>query len=308
MTDLKALFESITERDVFKRVDSTHPLDLYVGIDDMARWTMLLICPSRPKHLSSSKMIYGKIGQRKDGRWSVSLSLIDDTYRDMFVLFCSDIIDSSRSIQNKDNGTRFIIRRYEEWKKMLANSKGGLLSPEEIKGLLGEMFILDTELMDQYGAEEAALSWTGPKLAHQDFIIGDTWYEVKTVSTGKDAVKVSSIEQLDTANTGHMIVVFADKTSMTNERLLNLNLIYYRLLSRLLNDDAKESFSNMLLKYGYYPRPEYEDVDYTFEIKDIQHYLVREGFPCLRRSGLPASVVKAEYNLSLPAIQSYRED
>lgn len=308
MTDLKSLFESISERDVFKRVDSTHPLDLYVGIDDMARWTMLLICSSRPKHLNSSKMIYGKIGQRKDGRWSVSLSLVDDTYRDMFVLFCSDIIDSSRSIQNKDNGTRFIIRRYEEWKKMLANSKGGLLSPEEIKGLLGEMFILDTKLMEQYGAEEAALSWTGPKLAHQDFIIDDTWYEVKTVSTGKDTVNVSSIEQLDCANAGHMIVVFADKTSTTNERLLNLNMIYYRLLSKLLNDDVKETFSNMLLKYGYYPRPEYEDIDYTFEIKDVQHYHVQEGFPCLRRSGLPASVVKAEYNLSLPAIQSYRED
>lgn len=308
MKDLKALFESITERDVFKRVDSTHPLDLYVGVDGMARWTILLICPSRPKHLSSSKMIYGKIGQRKDGRWSVSLSLIDDIYRDMFVLFCSDIINSSRSIQSKDNGTRFIIRRYEEWKKMLANSKGGLLSPAEIKGLLGEMFILDTELMGRYGAEEAALSWTGPRLAHQDFVLGDTWYEIKTVSTGKDAVNVSSIEQLDCSNTGHMIVVFADKTSMTNERLLNLNMIYYRLLSKMLSDDAKENFSNMLLKYGYYPRPEYEDADYTFDVKDVQHYLVCESFPCLRRNGLPFSVVKAEYNLSLPAIQSYRED
>lgn len=308
MADLKVLFESITERDVFKRVESTHPLDLYLGIDNMARWTILLICPSRPKRLSSSKMIYGKIGQRKDGRWSVSLSLIDDTYRDMFVLFCSDIIDSSRSIQNKDNGTRFIIKRYEEWKKMLANSRGGLLSSEEIKGLLGEMFILDTELMERYGSDEAALSWTGPRLAHQDFIIGDTWYEIKTVSTGKDVVHVSSIEQLDCTNAGHMIVVFADKTSTTNERLLNLNMIYYRLLSKLLDDDIKERFSNMLLKYGYYPRPEYEDDEYTFEIKNVQHYLVREDFPCLRRSGLPASVVKAEYNLSLPAIQSYRDE
>ena len=308
MADLKALFESITEKDVFKRVDGTHPLDLYVGIDDMARWTMLLICPSRPKHLSSSKMICGKIGQRKDGRWSVSLSLIDDTYRDMFVLFCSDIIDSSRSIQNKDNGTRFIIRRYEEWKRMLANSKGELLSSEEIKGLLGEMYILDTELMDRYGPEEAALSWTGPEFAHQDFIIRDTWYEVKTVSTGKDTVNISSIEQLDCMNQGHVIVVFADKTSLTNERLINLNMIYNRLLSKLLNDDVKESFSNMLLRYGYYPRPEYEDADYTFEIKDVQHYLVDEGFPCLRKSEMPASVVKAEYYLSLPAIQNYRED
>ena len=60
MTSLKALFVSITERGVFNRVDSTHPLDLYVGIDEMARWTMLMICPSRPKHVDSSKMIYGE--------------------------------------------------------------------------------------------------------------------------------------------------------------------------------------------------------------------------------------------------------
>ena len=308
MTDLKPLFDSIDERDVFKRVDSTHPFDLYVGIDDMARWTMLLICSSRPKQLSSSRMISGKIGQRKDGRWSVSLSLIDNAYRDMFILFCSDIIDSSRSIRNKDNDSRFIIKRYEEWKKMLANSKGELLSSEEIKGLLGEMFILDTELMDRYGPEEAVLSWTGPRLSHQDFIIGDTWYEVKTISTGNDTLNVSSIEQLDCGNSGHMIVVYADKTSTTNERLLNINMIYQRLLSKLLDDDTKETFCNMLLKYGYYPRPEYEGVDYTFEIKDVQHYYVQESFPCLRRNDLPASVVKAEYILSLPAIQSYREE
>ena len=308
MTNLKALFESITERDVFKRIDSIHPLDLYVGVDNMARWTMLLICPSRPQHLSSSKMIFGEIGQRKDGRWSVSLSLIDDTYRDMFVLFCSDIIDSSRTIQNKDNGTRFIIRRYEEWKKMLASSKGGLLSPEEVKGLLGEMFILDTDLVNRYGPEKSVLSWTGPRLAHQDFVIDETWYEVKTVSTGRDTVNVSAIEQLDCSNEGHIIVVFADKTSLTNEHRLNLNMIYFRLLSKLLDDDEKEIFSNMLLKHGYYPRPEYEDVDYTFEIKEVQRYLVKDGFPCLRRNELPVSVVKAEYCLSLPAIQNYRED
>jgi len=308
MDNLKERFESIHGVDVYQRVDETHPLDLYIGLDDMARWTLLLVCNTRPNHLESSKMIYGKIGLRKDGRWTISLALIDRQYQDMFVLFCGDIIDSSRNIRNKDRAAQFVVLRYHEWKKMLANSKGGLLSAEEIKGLLGEMYILDTELMSRYGPEEAALSWTGPQLAHQDFIIADTWYEVKTVSSGRDSVNVSSIEQLDTESKGHLIVVFADKTSLTNERLINLNMVYYRLLSRLLNDEVKESFSNTLLKYGYYPRPEYEDADYSFEVKDIQRYLVKDDFPCLRRSELPASVIKAEYILSLPVIQTYRED
>ncbi len=308
MKDLKDLFESITGRDVFTRVDGTHPLDLYIGIDDMVCWSMLLICPSRPGKLVPSRMIDVKIGQRNDGRWSVSFSLTNSDYRDMFILFCGDIIDSSRSIQKKETGTRFVVRRYKEWKKMLANASGGLLSPEEIKGLTGEMFVLETELMDRYGPEKAALSWTGPKLAHQDFIIEDTWYEIKTVSTGRDVVNVSSIEQLDCNDEGRMIVVFADKTSITNEKSVNINMIYQRLLSKIPSDDLKEEFSDMLLKYGYYPRPEYEDGDYIFEIKEVQHYLVKKDFPCLRRNELPASVIKAAYCLSLPAIQSYRED
>ena len=308
MTDIKILFESIEGKDAVKRVDSIHPLDLYIGIDDIGRWNMVMICPSKPNHLSSSRMIVVESFPRKDGSWSVSFALIDNSYRDMFVLFCCDIIESSRSIKNKEKGTRFIIKRYEEWKKMLANSRGGLLSPEEVKGLLGEMFFLDTELMEHYEIDRAAMSWTGPKLAHQDFIIEDTWYEVKTISSGKDTVNISSVEQLDCLNVGYMIVVFADKTSLTNNKRLNLNEIYYKLLSKLSNDEAREIFSNMLLKYGYYPRPEYEDEDYSFEIKGIQHYVVGDSFPCLRRNDLPTSIVKVEYSLSLPAIQKFRED
>ncbi len=308
MTALKALFESITERDAFKRVDSTHPLDLYIGIDDMARWTILLICPSRPKHFSSSKMIYGAIGERIDGRWSVSLSLIDDTYRDMFVLFCSDIIDSSRNIQNKDNGTRFIIKRYEEWKKMLANSKGEMLSPEEIKGLLGELFILNTELVELFGSDEAVLSWTGPRFAHQDFIFGDIWYEVKTISSSQDYVQISSIEQLDSAGIGHLVIIHADQTSITNNRATNVNMIYRQLLNRLTDDDTRELFCNTLLKFGYYPRPEYEESDYTFEIKDVIHYSISEDFPCLRKNLIPSAVAKAVYMISLSAIEQFKEE
>ena len=188
MYNLSDIFNNKSRADAYKRVDDSHPLDLYVGKDELSRWTLLLMCDIKPKKISSSKMISAQIRKRDDGKWTVSLSLVQDGYGDMFMLFCGDIIESSRFIKNKDKGANFVIKRYLEWKEMLAASRNGLLTPAQIKGLLGEMYSLDKELIPHYGAEQAALSWTGPRAFHQDFIFNDTWCEVKTISSGKDEV------------------------------------------------------------------------------------------------------------------------
>ncbi len=308
MEDLRNAFNTFKNIDTFQRVDEVHPLDLYVGIDEHSRWTLLLICEERPQKFTSSKMIDAKLGVREDGRWAVSLSLINKDYEDIFLLFCGDIIDSSRSFCDKDKGARFVVKRYLEWKEMLANSRGDLLTASEIKGLLGEMYFLDQELIKTYGTEKAVQSWTGPKALHQDFVLDDTWYEVKTTSSGRDEVKISSVEQLDRENDGGLVIVFADKTSKTNSKALTLNLMYAKLMSQMTDDETKLEFSDTLLKLGYYPRPEYDDDEYTFEVKDVWHYFVNASFPCLRRENLPSEVTQADYFISLPAIKEFREE
>ena len=191
---------------------------------------------------------------------------------------------------------------------MLANARGNLLSPAEVKGLLGEMYFLKDYLCAQYGAEKAALSWTGPKRLPQDYIIDDTWYEVKTVSSSRTEVSISSIEQLDCVKPGELVVIRADKTSVTNTDAVNLNVLYKELLAMLPDDDSREQFSTMLLRYGYYPRPEYEGEEYIFEIKAMARYAVTTDFKCIRRTNLPESITEAKYSLALTAIDSYRKE
>lgn len=308
MADIKTIFGAIDHLDTYQRVNSTHTLDLYVGIDDVARWTLLLISEYPPLKVDSSRMILVNSGKRPDQKWSLSFSLIEDSYKDMFVLFCEDIVSSSAYIASKEKATRFVGKRYKEWRDMLATARGDLLSPEEIKGLLGEMYFLKECLCDQYGSEKAALSWTGPKHLPQDYIIDDTWYEVKTVSSSRAEVTISSIEQLDCVKPGELVVVRADKTSVTNANAVNLNYLYNELLTKLSDDDAREQFSTLLLRYGYYPRPEYENEEYTFEIKAVNRYTVSSDFPCIRRSTLPASITEAKYSLALAAVDSYRKE
>lgn len=297
----------ISHPESYQRINSTHPLDLYAGIDSAGRWTLLLISTYPPLKAVSSRMIAVQSGKRSDGKWSLSFSLIDDSYKEMFVLFCEDIVASSACITNKEKATRFVGKRYTEWREMLANARGNLLSPEEIKGLLGEMYFLKVYLSEKYGAERAALSWTGPRKISQDFVIDDTWYEIKTISSSRDEVVISSIAQLDCGNAGELVVIKADKTSVTNTNAVNLNKLYNELIEGLTRDDAKERFTNLLLRYGYYPRPEYEDEEYTFEIKRVIRYSVTPEFPCIRRSNIPESVAEAKYTLSLPAIEPYRK-
>lgn len=308
MVDIKKTLDGINHLDTYQRVDSSHLLDLYIGIDDTARWTLLLISDYQPISVTSSRMILVKVGKRSDNKWVLSFSLIDDGYKDIFILFCEDIINASASIANKEKAVRFVGARYKEWREMLANARENLLSPEEIKGLLGEMYYLKNCLAPQYGIEKAALSWTGPKHLPQDFIIDDTWYEIKTISSSRSEVSVSSIEQLDCAKSGELIVLRADKTSIANVNAINLNNLYKALVDEIPGDHEKEVFSNMLLRYGYYPRPEYEGEEYTFEVKAMQKYAVTADFPCLRRSNLPGSVTEAKYSLSIAAIAPYKKE
>lgn len=307
MADLKTIFSSIKHLDTYQRVNGTHLLDLYVGIDDSARWTLLMISEYPPMKITSSRMILVKFGKRSDKKWSLSFSLVDDRYKDMFVLFCEDIISSSSYIVNKEKAVRFVGKRYNEWREMLANARGSLLSSKEIKGLIGEMYFLKTFLCIKYGAKEAVQSWTGPRNLPQDYIIEDTWYEVKTVSSSKTEVIISSVEQLDSAKPGELVVIRADKTSATNTDAVNLNTLYKELLTMLSNDDVREQFATKLLHFGYYPRPEYEDEEYIFEIKGTTRYAVSSGFPCIRRADLPESITEVKYSLSLAAIDSYRK-
>ena len=308
MSDIKRILSGINHLDTYQRVDSTHPLDLYVGIDDTARWTLLLISDFQPLSVTSSRMIMIKSGKRSDSKWTQSFSLVDDRFRDIFVLLCEDIVSSSTNIANKEKAARFVGKRYKEWREMLANARGNLLSPEEIKGLLGEMYYLKDYLAPLYGIEKAALSWTGPRRLPQDFILDDTWHEVKTISSGKSEVSISSIEQLDSVKTGELVILRADKTSIANANAVNLNSLYKDLMTLIPGDHEKEVFSNMLLRYGYYPRAEYESEEYTFEIKGMQRYIVNTDFPCIRRADLPASVTEAKYALSVAAIEPYTKE
>lgn len=302
-----SVFNSFEEPETYRRVDGKHVLDLYFGVDESMRWSLLLVSDDEPPRAEPSRLISAQKGQRADKKWTTSFSLLDSARKDIFLLLCNDIVDSSRAFANKKKATHFIVTRYKEWREMLANSRDRLLSEIEAKGLLGEMYFLLYYLAPKYGADKAVLSWTGPRNLPQDFLVGNTWYEIKTISSSSAEVTISSIEQLDSMNYGELVVVHADKTSSTSDNALNLNQLYKQLLEKIASDSVRAEFCNTLLQYGFYCRTEYESPEYSFEVKDYARYEVGPTFPCLRRKDVFPCIVKAQYSISLPAIREFRK-
>lgn len=306
MRNAREIFESSSNAGGFRRVSRDHILDLYCGIDDMSRYTLVLICDIIAENVKSSKMINVSLGKRPDGRLTLSFSLVDDTFKDIFVQFCDDMIESSAVLKSAANGSKFICARYNGWKQMLSASRGDLLSKPEIKGIIGEMLFLREYLFPQYGKEPALHAWIGPQMADQDFVFETTWYEIKAATSDSEHIRISSIEQLDCSTEGTLAVLALDQTSKQDGQGVTANHLYRELLDTIDDDSLKITFCSLLLKLGFYPRPEYDE--YIYRLNGMRLYRVDKTFPCLRRSNVPCSVAGAVYTLTLAAIRSYLKE
>lgn len=300
------IFESISGSDVFRRVSPDHMLDLYCGIDSMFRYTLLLISDTEPENLKSSKVINIDLRKRNDDRWTLSFSLVDNVFKDIFVQFCDDIIESSATLGNTASGPKFICSRYNGWQQMLSAARGDLLSKSEIKGIIGEMFFIREYLFPKYGVEAVLRAWMGPKMADQDFVFENTWYEIKATTSDAEHVRISSVEQLDCPTEGTLAVLALDQTSELDGQSVTANSLYRNLLSIIDDDSLRMAFSSLLLRAGFYPRPEYDE--YIYRPNGTRLYRVDETFPCLRRANLPNSVANAVYTLTLAAVRSYLKE
>lgn len=307
MDDLRIVFQEIKGIDAYNLVEKGHILPIYVGIDSASRYSMFIITESAPEvKINSSEIISTFVGSRKDGRYGITFSLNDAKLFDQFVCFCEDVVRSSSYLKDSSRGADFVCARYLQWQKLFKKSNDGLLTASEIKGLLGEMCFLVYKMIPKYGTSEAILSWCGPEMSDQDFEVDNTWYEIKSTTSGSPSVRISSVEQLDTPIKGHLVVVYLDKTSQADSNRLTLNNMYYKICGLLESESLRIKLDTVLLSLGFYPNDKYDD--YYFKFSGMNIYSVTETFPCIRKSEIPIAASEVKYDLSIAAIGSFKEE
>ena len=236
------------------------------------------------------------------GRW-LAINLIDSEGSELFDQVCADL-ETYLSAHDADLAISETAARIRTWQRFLAVGKSGL-GPQKQLGLWGELWVL-RRLADTVGWNRALQCWAGPGGASQDFR-EDTWSaEVKTTSPSSISIGISSLDQLDigTLPIIYLIHLSADEAGPAHGESLADAV---KVVQNAVVDSVamRSDLESRLLAAGYHAmhNNRYNRTGYVIHSRVI--YQVRDGFPRLQRTDLPAAVKDGQYSLYIKALADY---
>jgi Putative PD-(D/E)XK family member, (DUF4420) len=285
-----------------QRVDAAHPLDLFASVNATLDPGLVLLSTVEPPLSPGLDAIEITVSQREDGTWALGLWLTRPLLAEVFLELCDDLVDSSRNVEPAQ-AAAFLLARIQRWRRLFELGKG-LLSPSEIRGLIGELLILQ-QLTDHWSAEEAVTGWVGPLEAPQDFVLPGLRVEVKANIPSSRTVHISSLEQLDVDDpTILAVVTLASSTgggeALTLPMIVKNTLDVVRMRGTLGDVDL---FERRLRGARYQPDPAYDKL--AFRVHQAQFFTIGADFPRIRRSDVAAGVHSGSYDILLATIRKF---
>lgn len=182
------------------------------------------------------------------------------------------------------------------------------LTDSEVRGLIGELLLLESVLIPRFGSLAAVKGWTGPSGASQDFRLPRLAIEVKTCQYGSNKIAISSLDQLDGMGDRLLLAVTALSPSSEFEgNALNLNQLASRVRASLASQpDASEEFDIRLREAGFVESDKAASIFYRPE--HTIGFNVVPGFPKFTRADVPQGLLEATYVLDLGACSEFQCD
>ena len=238
------------------------------------------------------------------GRQRFVLTLASHIDSDLFLGLCETLIGSLETVTDPAAALAVALAHLRRWKAFLAGRNARILSPEEVRGLFGELDVLRRLYHDTLPQADAVDAWLGPDGSHQDFIFGDRAIEVKSLSgRERSTVRISSEDQLE-STLPELFLLIQRVTSMPDaDQARSLNDMVTLIERELSTVTAIEQFGNKLAGMGYTQLAEYDRP--RFIASGLQGYRVTDGFPRLVRSAMPAGVTRVAYDIDLQAIAPF---
>ncbi|MDE6785038.1 MAG: PD-(D/E)XK motif protein [Ruminococcus sp.] len=301
MQNLKERFESFTEPEKYMRIDPEHILELYIGLDEKGRKSIELRSQFSPRRINGTSSI--EINQYDNKKYkTLRFSLTDEEISNLFYTFCDDITEQTRCLANAGAGYNAVILRFNQWKKLFVSSKKAFLSEPQIMGLIGELLFLKEQLISRLGCYDALRSWSGQELTHKDFSYNETWTEVKAIKRSSQAVRISSLEQLDSEYDGELVVYALEKMSPEYNGI-TLNRIVIEVMNMFSDVEDRDIFMSKVALQGYEYNNYYDD--FVYEKIYSRNFRVNSDFPKLTPQTVPEAVVKSAYDIDLNRISGF---
>ena len=230
------------------------------------------------------------------------LRLRDPSQRGVFQTLCRDIISVTGWAATEAEAVSTALMRTWRWHHLLRGGSGDMLSPEEQKGLMGEMLALENILLPHISASAAVTAWRGPLGAPKDFEIGRVAVEVKARRSGATPhIAITSEDQLDEGGVVSLFlyVVQLDEAPDDTVDGVTVSESADRLQRQLFSLDPASvaDFETLLSAAGLRPEDDYSR--YRWLEGPGRLYHVRDNFPRILRGDLRPGISRVRYDVSL---------
>lgn len=240
------------------------------------------------------------------------VKLRDNNCADVFTALAEDVL--RRLISNTDDihPVLVLLDRLGQWQRFLSVSRE-YLSEESQRGLWGELHLLRTHLIPNFGAAFSIEAWKGCQSSHQDFQFDCGAVEVKTTAAKQPQnIRISSERQLDDTGVNFLClyVVAIDEREISGEMQAqegqSLADLVEEIRSKLVdNPTSLRLFNDKLFNLGWIDSKEefYQTPVRTPRWERFFH--VGATFPRLVEIDLPAGIGDVSYSLSLAACDTF---
>jgi len=285
-------------------VDANHPLEIYVGADGSGNPLLQMRSKVKPRLPEVSELVLVS-RHEVDGAWILSLALQDLRFSEIFLRLTAHLVTASQNEPSETEAWTTVAKVLDAWKRLLRARPPGLLSLEELRGLVGELWILLNRFTTVMTPVDALAGWLGPMGAPQDF-----WYETsghhetKSIGPSAPSIKISSAEQLDQPDM-ELLVLHVPQAVETDRGATNLVRLVDQTVNTLSAAGASAVDLHLRLKrLGVEIEMQYY-TDTWFTFTTLETFRIVPAFPAIRASELPAGVERVRYSLDRRAVAPF---
>ena len=291
-----------------KRVDVESPLGIYYGISPDRHLRLAFRSTVDPPKIESTQLLLVTQGEESHNVYWSCFDLLSQDAQAAYFAFCENLVEAVRISSSEAEALSRLKRRYLSWKALFKKNATRKASREIIQGLYGELYFLNSYMIDKYGQTEAINAWGGPDATSKDFAINTDWYEVKTIGVSSPCVQISSLAQLSSDIPGRLVVVRAER--MADEFSNGLSCIselMAAILSKIDDETAESVFISKVSGYGI----DISDTVFAtkFDVKSVNLFCVENDFPRITVDKIPyPEITNVSYEISVAAISRFLEE
>jgi len=295
--------EVSNEEGVFTRLDDSHPVGFFLGIERGAR-TVMIVCPAQPPEAPLLGSIDVEVRRRADERWALVLRLARPELKKLFSWLIEDLDTATRK-SSADPG-RVVIERLVRWQRLLSRGTPNVLDDFALRGLAAELIFLTEEAITAFGARRAVSGWGGPFEAPKDFGFERAEVEVKAVRRNNRTVTITSLEQLSDAGLPLYLWTRTVELEIAQEPApSSFTSLVGRARAAVSHDgEAAERLELALHAANYEDRAEYSTR--LIQFGSSACYRVATGFPRLERAQVAPSIVSCRYEIAVTELARFQ--